>query len=360
MSDKPDRQEKVHDPSAQRLKKAREEGNVFRSKELGSVGVLLAGGALLVLGAPVAFDSLQTLTADLFLGAATTPLDIEGMPHLLVAVGLPVLGLLLPFFAVVMVAGTAASVAQTGFILTGKPLEPKFSRVNPLEGAKRLFSAKGAFDAGKALVKVVLVGPIAYHVLKDRLPELLGLYALPLDAIVRQAGAWFVDLTLPVLGALLALAAVDYAWERHRWFIDLKMTDKEVKDEAKEQEGDPHVRARRKQKARELARRPRLDHAVLKADVVVTNPTHYAVALTYDPEVGAAPVVLAKGIRKRALRIKALAADLGVPTVEDRPLARALYATVEEGHAIDESLYPAVAAVLAEVYRRREQANARP
>lgn len=358
MSDKPERQEKVFDPSPQRLKKARDEGNVSKSKELGSVGVLLAGGTVLVLGAPLAFGSLQALMADLFLGAVTTPLLIDSMPHLFATVGLPVLGLLLPFFLVVMTAGTAASVAQTGFILTAKPLAPKFSRVNPLEGIKRLFSAKGAFDAGKALSKVALVGPVAYVILRDRLPELLSLYALPLNAIVQQAGSWFVDLALPVLGGLLLLAAVDYAWERHRWFTDLKMTQKEVKDEAKDQEGDPHIRARRRQKARELALKPRLDHSVMKADVVITNPTHYAIALKYDQASSAAPVVLVKGIRKRALRIKSLAAILGVPTVEDRPLARALYATVQEGQPIDESLYPAVAAVLAEVYRQRDLAPA--
>ncbi|NNF57016.1 MAG: flagellar biosynthesis protein FlhB [Rhodothermaceae bacterium] len=353
MSDRPDRQEKVFDPSPSRLKKAREEGNVFKSKELASVGVLGAGGAVMVLGAPRAFGVLEELTAHLFLSAATTPLNAESLPGLFVGIGLPVLGVMLPFFATVMVAGAAANVAQTGWILTGKPLAPKFSRVSPLEGAKRLFSSKGVFEAGKALVKVAIVGPIAYTILKNHLPELLGLAALPLDAIVRQTGAWFVGLALPVLGALLALAAVDYAWERHRWYTDLKMTQKEVKDEAKEQEGDPQLRGRRRQKARELALKPRLDHAVMKADVVVTNPTHYAIALRYAPEEHAAPFVVAKGIRKRALRIKALAAELDVPTVEDRPLARALYATVEEGQPINETLYPAVAAVLAEVYERR-------
>src|SRR5690606_19407951 len=132
------------------------------------------------------------------------------------------------------------------------------------------------------------------------------------------------------------LAAADFAFEKHRYKTDLKMTFEEVKQESKDQEGDPHVKARRRAKAREMARRPRLDHAVLKADVVVTNPTHYAIALKYDPVAGGAPVVLAKGIRKRALRIKALAAELAVPTVENRPLARALYATVEEGDAIPE------------------------
>ena len=353
MSEKPDRQEKIHDPSPTRLKKAREDGNVFKSKELISVGILVAGGAVLVLGGPLAFATLRELSARIFLGAASTPLDVDGMPSLFASVGLPVLGLLLPFFGVVMAAGAAASVAQTGWNVTAKPLAPKGSRVSPLEGVKRLFSSKGLFEAGKALAKVAVVGPIAYVVLADRADEMLGLTTLPVDAIAAQTGAWVVDLAAPVLGALLILGAVDYAFEKHKWRTDLKMTEKEVKDEGKEQEGDPHLKGKRRQRARELAQRPRLDHAVMQADVVVTNPTHYAVALRFDAAAGGAPVVLCKGVRKRALAIKGLAAELGVPTVEDRPLARALHATVDEGAPIDESLYAAVAAVLAEVYRRR-------
>ncbi|MDT0631380.1 EscU/YscU/HrcU family type III secretion system export apparatus switch protein [Rubrivirga litoralis] len=353
MSDKPDRQEKVHDPSPSRLRKAREDGNVFKSKELISVGVLGAGGAALVFGAPAAFATLRELSARLFLGAASTPLDVDSMPSLFAGVGVPVLGLLLPFFAVVMAAGAAASVAQTGWNVTTKPLTPKGSRVSPLEGLKRLFSTKGVFEAGKALTKVAVVGPIAYGVLRDRADEMLGLSTLPVDAIAAVTGTWVVDLGAPVLLALLLLAAVDYAFEKHKWTSDLKMTDKEVKDEGKEQEGDPHLKGKRRQRARELATRPRLDHAVMQADVVVTNPTHYAVALRFDPAAGGAPTVLCKGVRKRALAIKGLAAELGIPTVEDRPLARALHATVDEGAPIDESLYAAVAAVLAEVYRRR-------
>lgn len=356
MSDKPNRDEKIHDPSPSRLRKAKEDGNVSKSKELVSVGILLAGGAALVGGAPFAFASLQELSARLFLGAATSPLSVDAMPALFARVGLPVLGFLLPFFLVVMTAGAAASVAQTGWNVTAKPLAPKFNRVSPLEGGKRLFSTKGLFEAGKALAKVAVVGPIAYAVLKERADEMLGLAGLPVDAIVAQAGVWVVDLALPVLGALLALAAVDYAFERHKWKSDLKMTDKEVKDEAKEQDGDPHMKGKRRQKARELATRPRLDHAVMQADVVVVNPTHYAVALRFDAASHAAPVVLCKGIRKRALAIKGLALELGIPVIEDRPLVRALYASVDEGAPIDESLYGAVATILAEVYRRRRAA----
>lgn len=165
-------------------------------------------------------------------------------------------------------------------------------------------------------------------------------------------------LVLKLLLALTVLSVPDFAFEKWKYTKDLKMTDQEVKEERKQQEGDPMVKGQRLKRARELALRPRLDHAVLKADVVVTNPTHYAIALHYRPEEMMAPRVLAKGLRKRALRIKALAQEHGVPTVEDRPLARALYDGVAEGGEIPEELYPAVATILAEIYRQRPPGRA--
>jgi len=355
VSDQPDRQEKVHDPTPQRLRKAREEGNVFRSKEMSSVGMLSVGSAVLILGMPSAFGVLQGLMTRLFLGAPTMEFTPRSMQALLADTGMHVALVLAPFFGVLMVAGAGLSLAQTGWHPTAKPLVPKGNRISPLQGIKRLFSSKGLFETGKSLAKIAVVGPLAYFAIKGHLPEILVLHTVPFEGIFTMAAGWIATLLVQMLLALALLSAVDFAFEKWKYKQDLKMTDREVKDESKEQEGDPHVKGKRRQVARELARRPRLDHAVMQADVVVTNPTHYAVALRYDPAEGGAPRVLAKGIRKRALRIKGLAADLGVPTIEDRPLARALYAAVPEGHEIAEDLYPAVAAVLAEVYRARER-----
>lgn len=356
MSDQPDRQEKVHDPSPQRLKKAREDGNVFRSKEVASVGMLVVAASVLVAGTPAAFGVLQGLTRYVFLRAPTMTFTPESMQTLYAELGLRTLLILGPLFGVLLVAGAGLSVAQTGWHPTAKPLKPKLNRISPAQGIKRLFSSKGLFETGKSVLKIVVVGPLAYFAIRGHAEEILMLHTLPLLDAFATAGEWVVLLVTQMLLALALLSAADFAFEKWKHKADLKMTEKEVKDEAKNTEGDPHMKGKRKQKALELARRPRLDHAVLDADVVVTNPTHYAVALKYDAAAGGAPRVLAKGIRKRALRIKGLAADLGVPTIEDRPLARALYAAVPEGHEIPEDLYTAVAAVLAEVYRRRDRA----
>ncbi len=354
MSDQPDRQEKIHDPTPTRLKKAREEGNLFRSKEMSSVGMLAVSAAVLILGMPAAFGVLKELTARLFLGAAAMEFTSASVQGLLAGLGWQVGLVLAPFFAALMVAGVGLSVAQTGWTLSAKPLAPKASRISPAQGFKRMFSSKGLFETGKSIAKIAVVGPLAFFAIQRHLPQILALHTVPFESIFVSAAGWIALLLVQMLVALAVLSAADFSFEKWKYKQDLKMTDREVKDEAKSQDGDPHVKGKRRQIARDLARRPRLDHAVMQADIVVTNPTHYAVALAYDPLAGGAPRVLAKGLRRRALRIKALAAEQGVPTVEDRPLARALYAAVDEGHEIAEDLYPAVAAVLAEVYRARD------
>ncbi len=354
MSDQPDKHEKIHDPTPQRLLKAREEGNVFQSKEVISVGMLMIAAAMLFWGGPHAFDALERTAARLYRNAPTTTLTVRSMPVLLGQIGWTLAPVLVPFFGVLMLAGAGLNVAQTGLNWTLKPLQPKGSRISPLQGFKRLFSSKGLFTAGKSIVKVAVVGPLAYFAVKGRMDEILMLHTLPLPTILTTATGWIFMLVAQMLGALLLLSGIDFAFEKWKYAQDLKMTEQELKEENKQNEGDPHMKGKRKAMAQEMARRPRMDHAVLQADVVVTNPTHYAIALRYDPETSAAPRVLVKGIRKRALRIKGLAQDLGVPTVENRPLAHALYDSVDEEQEIPEELYPAVAAVLAEVYRQRE------
>ncbi len=354
MSDQPDRQEKIHDPTPTRLKKAREEGNLFRSKEMSSVGMLAVSAALLILGMPAAFGVLQNMTTRLFLGAPTMEFNPTSVQGLFADVGWQVTLVLAPFFAALLVAGAGLSIAQTGWNVSVKPLAPKANRISPMQGFKRMFSTKGLFETGKSLLKIAIVGPLAFFAIQGHLPQILALHTVPFEGIFTMAAGWIALLLIQMLVALAVLSAADFSFEKWKYKEDLKMTDREVKDEHKNQDGDPHIKGKRRQIAREMARRPRLDHAVMQADVVVTNPTHYAVALAYDPLTGSAPRVLAKGVRKRALRIKELAAELGTPTVEDRPLARALHATVEEGHEISEDLYPAVAAILAEIYRARD------
>jgi len=348
-----ERDNKTFDPTPRRLQKAREEGNVFRSREVVSSITLLMGGGLLVFGLPPAFTSLQQIWEQLFLQAASTPLTLGTFASLLRDLGVHLTILVAPLFLTVLITGVGLNVLQAGWSISAKPLAPKGNRINPGAGIKRIFSKRGVFDLFKSLAKVAIVAPFAYGAIKDRLPEILMLHTLPLEDAIRIAGNWIVGLVAQITLALLALALVDFFFEKKRYNDDLKMSRQEVVDEAKEQEGDPQMKGKRRQRAREILQRPRLDHAILKADVVITNPTHYAVALRYAPEESDAPRVLVKGIRKRALRIKELAAQHKIPMVENRPLARALYGNVEEGKPIPEDLYPAVAAILAEIYRKR-------
>ena len=353
MSDAPDKHEKIHDPTPKRIRKAREEGNVFRSKEIVSVGMLLIGLSVLMGGAPFAFRALKGVAVSLFQGATATELTVLSVPGIFAKIWLQLLIIAAPFSVVLIAAAFGLNIMQSGWNVSFKALAPKGNRISPVQGLKRMFSAKGLFDFAKSFTKILIVGPIAYSTISGKLPQILMLHRLPLEGILSTTGLWILILLAQLVIVLLLLSGIDFAFEKYRYKKDLMMTTKELKDEAKESEGDPQLKGKRRQMARSLAQRPRLDHAVLQADVVVTNPTHYAIALRYNPDESPAPRVLVKGIRKRALRIKALATELDVPMIEDRPLARALYDTVPEEHEIPEELYPAVAAILAEVYRRK-------
>ncbi|ARA94759.1 flagellar biosynthesis protein FlhB [Rhodothermaceae bacterium RA] len=348
-----DRQDKTFDPTPQRLRKAREEGNVFRSREIVSVGLLLTSVAVLAWGAPAGFQTLQALAARIFGTVADVAVTQGSVPALLADLGRHLVLLLLPFFGLLMVMSIGLNVLQSGWNVSFKPLAPKPGNISPLKGLKRIFSSRGLFEFVKGLIKIVAVGPLAYLIISGRVPQILLLQQMPLEDIFSLAGRWILLLLATMIFALALLSGADFVYEKWRYKEDLKMSAQEIKDEAKETEGNPEVKRRRFQMARELVRRPRLDHAVMQADVVVTNPTHYAVALRYDPEQAAAPRVLVKGIRKRALRIKELARAYEIPMVEDRPLARALYDNVPEMQEIPEDLYQAVATLLAEIYRRR-------
>lgn len=349
----PDRDDKVFDPTPQRIERAREEGNVFRSTEAISVGLLITGAVLMFMGMPALFDTLRTLMADLYQNATHTSLTTGSILPIFIEIGYRIGLVLLPFFAVLMLMSAGLSVAQTGWNVTFKPLTPKFERISPLKGLKRIFSSKGLFEFFKAVIKIVVAGPMAYLVVKQHLPEILALHTLPLPTILDAATAWIAALLVHMLAALLALSAIDFAFEKWKYKEDLKMSKQEMKEERKRQEGDPHVKNRRREQAMAMARRPRMDHAVINSDVVITNPTHYAVALSYDPGEAPAPRVMLKGVRKRALRIRALAEEFEVPVVEEPPLARALYGSVEEQEQIPQELYQAVATILAEIYRER-------
>jgi flagellar biosynthetic protein FlhB len=346
-------QEKKFDPTPRRLEQAREEGNVLKAKEPVTVGLIMAAVAMFSMWGATAFATLEHVAARLFRQSAQTDITIPSIRLLTTEILLELAGVLGPFFVVLMVVASALNLVQSGWTVSLKAVQPKLSRVNPLQGLKQIFSSKGAFGFFKTILKIGVVGPIAYLFLEPLLGKIMKLHRLSLTAILGRASDWFFELLWTLLAALLVVAALDFAFEWWKYYEDLKMTQEDLEDEQKETEGDPEMEEKRREKQEELAKQPRMDHAVMKSDAVVTNPTHYAVALRYDPEEAPAPQVLLKGVRKRALHIKQLAEEHEVPMVENRSLAHALYENVPEEEEIPEDLYPAVATILAEVYKQQ-------
>jgi flagellar biosynthetic protein FlhB len=258
-----------------------------------------------------------------------------------------------PIFAVGAVGAIVLNVGQGGLVLTSQPLKPKMSRINPLAGLKRLFSPNGGVQLAKSIAKMVIIGIVVYMVLKGQMDRIVGLGAQSIpDATVSLATLSF-DIALKSAMALFLLGVADYAWQRRQFLSQLTMTKEELKQEMKESDGDPHIKAAIRRRRHEMLNR--MMAAVPNADIVVTNPTHYAVAIKYDPLTMAAPMVVAKGEQFLAQRIKEVAKQNGVPVLEEPPLARALYAAVQVGHPVPANLYRAVAEVLAWLYALRER-----
>lgn len=259
--------------------------------------------------------------------------------------------LLLPFLGLNLLVALATGFAQRGFSFSAKPLQPKFERLNPAQGFKRLFSARSIVELIKSLAKFALLAWIAYVVLEPRIPLLLDTLKLPLGQSLDIFQSAVFALYRNVMLAMLVLGVADFAWQRSSWEKSIRMTKQEVKDEMKDTEGTPEIKQRQRAIMMAVARR-RMLAEVPKATVVVTNPTHVAVALRYD-EKTSAPVCVAKGLDHLALKIREKARATGVPILERPDLARALYKTVKLEQPIPRDLYQAVAQVLAFVYRLR-------
>jgi flagellar biosynthetic protein FlhB len=347
-------QDRTESATPRRRSEAQREGRIPHSVELSAAAVILAATLSLATfgGAAIARETgrLLELDFDALSGAALTP---AGAVELLRTAAQHLLAALLPFgLAVGGIALLVGLIQGRGVVSAGR-LEPKLSHLNPLNGLHRILSLRGAFTLGKSLLKLAALGIVTWLTLRQAWPEVMSLPSADVHQILVLFRDLGVGLAFRVGLAFLAIAALDYGFEVYQYEQGLRMTRQEVKQEARETEGDPLVKSRIRSLARAMARK-RMLRDVARADVVVTNPTHIAVALKYDAGEAAAPVVLAMGERKLAERIKALAAEAGVPLVENRPLAHALLATAKVGQQIPAALYAAVAEVLAYVYRRRQ------
>jgi flagellar biosynthesis protein FlhB len=344
-----DRTEK---PTPKRRQKARDEGQVARSADLNGALLLVVGFSVLALTLP----RIGSASADMLreaLGAISTPEEVvtrEGLGRLLSSGGAAVALAVAPIAAACLVTALVANLVQVGWKPTAKVLRPRPSRINPLQGAKNLFGPHGLVEGGKSLLKVVVVGAIVAIVVFPGMEELAGLVGMPPELLASELTAHVRTIAIWGTAAYLVIGILDVFYQRHKHEKQLKMAKHEVKQEAKEQDLPPEVRSALRRKQREQAR-ARMMAAVPTADVVVTNPTHYAVALRYDGS-APAPEVVAKGKDLIAARIREIAEEHGVPLVSDPPLARSLHKSVEVGQQIPESLFQAVAQVLAFVYRQ--------
>lgn len=351
--------EKSEEPTEKKLGTAREEGNLVTSQEIGH-WFMLAGALFLVASmAPGIMIDLKILLVPFLAQPHVMPMDFphlrETLTDLISRVGVV---LFLPA-GMFMVLSIAASVLQHGVSWSTKKIEPKLSKFNPIEGAKRIFSVRGVLETVKGIIKLAIVGTAMYALVVPRLAEVEVLPAMNLYASLKELQDLTVVLLTAVVAALTVLAGADYFYQRFKHQSELRMTKTEVKDETKSSEGDPLIKARIRQIRAERAR-VRMMQAVPTASVVVTNPTHYAVALKYDMESMEAPKLVAKGIDSLALKIREVAEENEVPIVENPPLARALYAAVELDQEIPAEHYKPVAEVIGYVMRLKGKLPSRP
>lgn len=346
-------QEKTEPATPRRLEKAREEGQIARSRELATFLLLLSGVFGLWLTGSALYDELGLVMEQAFLFDRSLAFDSARMLSHVWTLGQNMLLALMPLFAMLAIAAILGHTMLGGWLLSAKSLKPQISKLNPFKGMKRMFSSQALAELGKAIAKSVLVGGIGVVYLMSQRGTLLGLMEMPLSQALATA------MRITALGCLLIVASmilvvlidVPYQlWSHHK---KLRMSREDIRQEHKESEGDPHVKGRIRSQQQAMARR-RMMSKVPEADVIVTNPTHYAVALSYDPNAMAAPRVVAKGADEVAARIREIGEANGVPRLEAPPLARALHRHVDIDQEIPAALYTAVAEVLAWAFRLKQ------
>lgn len=347
--------EKTEPATAKKLKDAREEGKVSKSKELTAAFDLIV--LFLVIKIFVSFvgENLLGVFVEVysripeFVSVNRAELSTVSVSALIMEMILKFLLTCAPFFLFGYLITFLVSLVQVGWKVTTKPLEPKLSKFNPINGFKRIFSKESLFNLVMSMIKLLVIGIIVYNSIKDEANKLFILYDISLNQAVGLVGNIIINTGLKISIFYLLVGIIDWAYQTHKFKEDMKMTKQEVKDEYKNTEGDPQIKGQQRRRMQEASQR-RMMQDVPKADVVITNPTHYAVAIRYDAEANRAPLVVAKGEDYLAQKIKEIARENHVQIVENKPLARMLYANVDIGSEIPPELYQAVAEVLAMVY----------
>ena len=347
--------EKTEPATQKKLEDARKEGQVAKSREIANGLGLMALFLVLKLWVghigvqllevfPSVYDRIPAIAT--YYRGNMPEADTKAVFSMMLLEGLIVIG---PLMAIGFAVAFVSDAAQVKWKPTMKPLQPKFSKLSPLKGVKKIFSANSIMELVKSVAKIGLIVYISYIYLKDKWGMLFLVYDMPLMQAINLAAEMVTDLGIRIAAVYMIIALADFAYQKVKFSNDMKMTKQEIKEEFKQQEGDPQIKGQIRQKMREASRR-RMMQDLPQADVVITNPTHYAVAIKYDPEEADAPVVIAKGEDHMAARIKEVAKENKIEIVENKPLARMLYANVEIGEAVPPELYQAVAEVLAFVY----------
>lgn len=347
--------EKTEPATSKKLGDARKEGQVAKSKELGNGFSLLVLFVVLKVWIGRMGENFLSLFS-MFYGSIpemvtfyTGEVPVKSIETALGEMLVKILLIVMPFFLIGVAVAFIVDLVQVKWAPTSKPLHPKMSKMNPINGIKRLFSIQSLMELLKSAAKIGIIGYIVYSTLKKKMGFIFLLYNIDLKVAIVELGDIIISLGIKIAGFYMIIAFGDFIFQKWKFNEDMKMTKQEVKDEYKNAEGDPQVKGKIKQKMREASQR-RMMQSLPKADVVITNPTHFAVAIKYDPDQYAAPIVLAKGEDFLAQKIKEKAKEYNIEIVENKPLARMLYANVEVGELIPPELYQAVAEVLAMVY----------
>ncbi len=338
---------------------ARENGQVAKSQELnhaiGLISLFLMlkmfisfVGEHLLNSFPMIYNKIPDIINESIGG-----LSVFVIQRVINNVMITILQILSPFFVIGFSLSVLINILQVKWKITTKPMKPKISKLNPLNGFKRIFSKDSLFELLKSIVKIILIIYVAYTSIKDHQNELFLLYDIPLFQVILLIGTIVIDTGLKISFVYLIVGIADLIYQRHKFKEDMKMTKQEVKDEYKNIEGNPEIKGRQRSKMREASQR-RMMQSLPSADVVITNPTHYAVAIKYDSKKNSAPIVVAKGEDFLAQKIRETAKEHHIEIVENKPLARMLYANVDVGQEVPPELYQAVAEVLAFVYSLRE------
>jgi flagellar biosynthesis protein FlhB len=355
MSDE-DQSTKSEDPTAKRLSEARSKGNVPSSNEIKSWAILMGGAVALYSLFPRLAVDINAMATKFVESPHSFEVSPPGLQNLFAGVGVDLIFAMIPILLLLIILAVLSNLMQVGLLWAPSKIKPEFSKLSPISGAKKLFGPKGWVEFIKGITKILVVGAIAFGLSLPLLSDISLVPTMEIPTVVEKLQAIAIEMTVATVVVMTAIALLDFAWQKYNHTQELKMSPQEVKDEHKQSEGDPLVKSKIRQIRMERAQQ-RMMAAVPEADVVVTNPTHYAVALQYKMSEMTAPILVAKGMDTLAFRIREVAEENDIPIVENAPVARALYAAVELDEEIPDEHYMAVAEIISYVMRLRGELN---